>query len=336
MKFACEYMEKATATNCPFIWYNLYMEKFNFDTNEGSASINRIETLSENDKQALISNSKSFENLYEAISKIGKIQGGQEIFLPNQLIDVIENVRNGYLESDYVTRKYGIREKVEELIRAGLPGKRRRINPLSPQEQSIALEIPKNESDLASEQFSDGAKEDLSNDPFGPMGSKSLYVPDIQVTTPLGVEAENKHNYPIRPLNAYEHQKFAHAQEFLPYTEEEFKKLYDRKKEVFLITNPKSLEELKNTISSFSGIEEDGKFFESSLLLRYIEEIQSGNKSIDVLPHSLISGIVSLVNIGELELPETNFQVNTENSNTPHVKYERTRRAKPKLKEKQL
>jgi len=81
---------------------------------EGKNKKNTIET--EEDRKAKISNAKNFEELFSAIEEIGTIDGTKEKYSPEELKQIINQVRNGDIRNTYVTRTYGLRDKVVELL----------------------------------------------------------------------------------------------------------------------------------------------------------------------------------------------------------------------------
>lgn len=92
--------------------------------NAGSSPAERTnlkEYMSKN-KYEIIGQCKSFPELVEALYKIGIVQGSRDAWHPEDTIRGIEAIRNGAF-INRVTRTYGIRAKVSELItyeRAGL------------------------------------------------------------------------------------------------------------------------------------------------------------------------------------------------------------------------
>lgn len=63
----------------------------------------------------------SFANLYNLIQKFDVIVGSSEVFSADKLKMIIEKVRQGDLGIEYVTRTYGLRDKVQELINKEIP-----------------------------------------------------------------------------------------------------------------------------------------------------------------------------------------------------------------------
>ena len=45
-----------------------------------------------------------------------EIEGAQKAYSPEEVIKVIERVRHGHRDIDFVTRSYGIRDAVERLL----------------------------------------------------------------------------------------------------------------------------------------------------------------------------------------------------------------------------
>jgi hypothetical protein len=75
--------------------------------------------LWESGKNYNIHIASSFEELFFAIKAIGPIKiSEKEIVMPQQIIDDIEQVKNGVLAADILTDMYGLRAKVIELMNA--------------------------------------------------------------------------------------------------------------------------------------------------------------------------------------------------------------------------
>lgn len=62
-----------------------------------------------------IQKTNNFSDLFGAIHQIGNISGTGEDYDPDKIIDYIERVRRGEMDIRYITRAYGLREKVREL-----------------------------------------------------------------------------------------------------------------------------------------------------------------------------------------------------------------------------
>lgn len=69
------------------------------------------------EREISISEATSFDELFEAIRKAGGLQGSQKFYRPEELINLIEQVRKGELTPDYLPRPEGLRECVIKLIR---------------------------------------------------------------------------------------------------------------------------------------------------------------------------------------------------------------------------
>lgn len=63
-----------------------------------------------------IENAKTFDILYEIIGTMDMISGTQKAYTPKELITIIERVRHGHRDIEFVTRSYGIRDAVERLL----------------------------------------------------------------------------------------------------------------------------------------------------------------------------------------------------------------------------
>lgn len=64
-----------------------------------------------------IADAKSFEDLNNAIKASGGIQGSQEFFKPKVLADLIEKLRKGSKTINAITSSFGLRQKVDELLK---------------------------------------------------------------------------------------------------------------------------------------------------------------------------------------------------------------------------
>lgn len=78
----------------------------NFETME-------MEAESEHELQIL--SCENFEGLYKALKEIGEIKGAKT-FTSEELIDIIEKIRNNEADVIDITRTYGLRSKVKELL----------------------------------------------------------------------------------------------------------------------------------------------------------------------------------------------------------------------------
>ncbi len=73
-----------------------------------------IDTLSE--REDLIKSANSFEDLYQVLRQIGDIRGTAKTYTAERLVEKIEMVRKGEATPLDITRTYGIRDKVQELL----------------------------------------------------------------------------------------------------------------------------------------------------------------------------------------------------------------------------
>ena len=71
---------------------------------------------SKQQKNTTISEAKDFDELYEILNQIGELRGTKKSYTTPELKDIIERVREGILDPEYVTRTSGLRGKVEELL----------------------------------------------------------------------------------------------------------------------------------------------------------------------------------------------------------------------------
>lgn len=72
--------------------------------------------MTEEEKTKLISSASNFKELFKALEKIGEVSGKSGTYPSNELIKIINHVKNQDLLLNAVTRGLGLREKVEELL----------------------------------------------------------------------------------------------------------------------------------------------------------------------------------------------------------------------------
>jgi hypothetical protein len=70
----------------------------------------------EEERNTNIENAESFDVLYEVIRKMGVIRGTQKSYSSEEIIKVIERVRHGHRQIEFLTRSYGIRDAVKRLL----------------------------------------------------------------------------------------------------------------------------------------------------------------------------------------------------------------------------
>ena len=75
------------------------------------------ESAEERAKENRVRGATSFGELFHVIKSIGAVQGSQEMLSPDQIIERVRDVRSGNGSPSYVTRTYGLRDKVKELLR---------------------------------------------------------------------------------------------------------------------------------------------------------------------------------------------------------------------------
>ncbi len=92
------------------------MEKMNGEI--GPIGIPPIEEKTEYEKEyrKLIKFSDNFENLYKIIRRIGIIPGTAKDYPSEKLVADINEVRRGEKDLGFITRTYGLRDKVKELL----------------------------------------------------------------------------------------------------------------------------------------------------------------------------------------------------------------------------
>lgn len=77
-----------------------------------------LKVLNPPKQEAGIGGATDFTQLFQTIDSMGKIQGSQQTFEPNQLKQLINGVRSEREPIDSITRAGGLRDKVAELIKA--------------------------------------------------------------------------------------------------------------------------------------------------------------------------------------------------------------------------
>ncbi len=79
-----------------------------------------VEELTERDRACrdLVHDAVDFETLYETIRQMMIVRGTGAEYSAEKLIGYIEQVRKGDMDINYITRTYGLRDKVQELLGA--------------------------------------------------------------------------------------------------------------------------------------------------------------------------------------------------------------------------
>jgi len=73
----------------------------------------------ENTPESLVQQAQTIDELKEVLLKIGSIEGTERTYEPVEIINYIDGVMEKKTDIHFITRKYGIRNKVRELL--GLP-----------------------------------------------------------------------------------------------------------------------------------------------------------------------------------------------------------------------
>ena len=84
------------------------------DVNDLEKAIDEFET---EEGKKLISSASDFDELFAILRRIGEVSGKSKTYSSNDLITIINNVRNHDFPLNTVTRGLGLRAKVEELIK---------------------------------------------------------------------------------------------------------------------------------------------------------------------------------------------------------------------------
>ena len=84
------------------------------DAEDLGKTIDEFET---EEGKKLISSASNFDELFAILRRIGEVSGKSGTYPSNDLINIINNVRNQDLSLNAVTRGLGLREKVEQLLK---------------------------------------------------------------------------------------------------------------------------------------------------------------------------------------------------------------------------
>ena len=92
------------------------------ELNEGMISLNpeleqELNNFEENEAKKEIASAENFDQLFNTIRQIGEIKGTSQTYPANDLITIINDVRNMNLELRSVTRTLELRKKVEQLLK---------------------------------------------------------------------------------------------------------------------------------------------------------------------------------------------------------------------------
>ena len=69
--------------------------------------------------ESLVQQTQTIDELKEVLLKIGSVEGTERTYEPVEIINYIDGVMEKKTDIHFITRKYGIRNKVRELL--GLP-----------------------------------------------------------------------------------------------------------------------------------------------------------------------------------------------------------------------
>lgn len=242
--------------------------------------------ITEQEKEKLIKDSLSFENLYRAISKIGIIRGTGAVYNPNTMIDLIEKVKGGQKNINIITRTYGIRDKVKDLLT-------RPLDPLKTKEAAAALELPKEEPEIVV------AEELIGGDGPGPHISDRKKTDEIKIEK---IRQELGINLPIiEPLSPQEEKLLdeyqRHVQGLYYFDgqskedEEKGRSLYTRNWNYLNLINTQSLE----YFSKIKGYKDGEYYISSENILECVEALKLGKTLPYELPEQLQRSIESAI-----------------------------------------
>jgi|WetSurSiteA1Bulk_404760.scaffolds.fasta_scaffold374206_1 hypothetical protein len=78
-----------------------------------------VPTLSLEEKEKIIGEAKDLDDLYQKLDQIVSLQGSKDVYESSELKSIIERVRNGELDTSYITRTGGLRKKVKDFLGTG-------------------------------------------------------------------------------------------------------------------------------------------------------------------------------------------------------------------------
>lgn len=259
--------------------------------------------------EQVIKRVSNFSELYEALDRVCPLKGSQGVYSSDELIDIINRVREKELPIEYVTRTYGLREKVSELL-----NKSPAPNDHPPSEAAVALEIPRSEHEVPGSKFDEPTESPDGPDPSG-AGAQVEYYED---TKQERVTMEKNPVDPIIPLTEeeqafYNQAKIEEGQRFsdnyrmnvesapdryLNLNDPEVQKRYEvvaGKVELLnSLDSPKSLESLYEVLKTHD-LETEDRVMDGEELMLEIEQVLSGNTELGSLPEILQTGLTKII-----------------------------------------
>lgn len=258
-----------------------------------------------------IRESRTFDELYDTLDSLGRIHGSQGVYSADEIIGIVEKVRSGELTIDYVTRTYGLRDKVSELLVDSKPV----IPP--PQEAAVALDIPV---DKPADKV--GAESGAPTPEDGPQPPHSQIELDVpRESQPDTVENETEPTEPKGPITPlsheerdfYEQAKVEYEQRFSdlykmnvesapdrylnlndPIILERFETVSKKADRIKNVADPRSFDELMKSLQN-SVIETSDGIIPGSEVAELVKQVRHGEVGVEDLPELVREGVVKLI-----------------------------------------
>lgn len=268
--------------------------------------------MDESDKTSLIKECQTFDQLYDVLEKIGSVEGSKSNYEPHELINIIDKVRKGELTLEYITRTYGLREAVGNLLLDN-----ETPSPKKPPEfkAAVALELPRLESTQQKNEVFNNPNPDV---PPEINTAVALDIPSGEYLDKVNIKSEDAPDSPISPLteeeldfylraDAEDNQRYSGTYESNLYTapgdylninkpevESRYKSLKQKYDRYESILRPNSFEALTLNLQN-SSIQIENESINGQELLQAIDKVKKGEMLLSQLPASLRNGIASLV-----------------------------------------
>lgn len=234
------------------------IEKNTFETTAESR-------FSEEEKESLIRGSGSFFELYGILRTIDSVQGSNEVFTPDRLIEIIESVRKGEKTLEHITRTYGLRDAVERLLsKLDIPD----VPPHLEAKVALALPLPDSEETLSGD-F-------LENYPVEPIA-------------PL--TREEKDSY-LKEQEEYDERRWLCVKD--PVADERLFSLERKVTRYESVVEPISFDDLMRALADSSFVD-GGEIFDGEELRKDVVAVRLGEKKVEDLPRSMQEGVYKLI-----------------------------------------
>jgi hypothetical protein len=289
----------------------------------------RIEA-SDTEKEKTIRSSHTFEQLYSALDKVGSIKGSSELFQPEDLKSKIERVRAGTLDLNFITRTFGLRETVAELLEQD----ERSPKPKPPFQATVALELPSEEVSKEEVSLEDSSPKDPSpfeagatasaekarrpedEDSFDPIDDEpdpKEPSSDISIEEPKDMETHDElGEVPTDPVPTLSPEDA----DFLKQAEKDLRSPLRREERYFeILSRKQTIDRQRDDIlyaKSFADLQDalnSTNAENTAELAKRIERVWNGTGTLDDLPQSIRSGAENVLATQAVEKLERNQQV---------------------------